>query len=224
LGIPPTKNIKDQKLKKDMEINEKNFPLVKILAYNSSNSPAKFPLKTLSTEINNSPRTIERLIENIKYIHSRNTFLGKEQHLNCYLGKDLYHQIDENEHFRQKHIGIFTGEKIKTSTGTMLYADSGQMVYTVLNKRETKGLKNLDGVYISIASFLGNVFINFEECILTDDNGMKFTDVSFYSKRVPEGTMVAFVITFLSYLQTKKELNLLEKKSNTTSEKVYYVD
>jgi hypothetical protein len=206
-----------------MTITDSNFPLLKILSYDSINTPAQFPLKTHSTDINNNPRTIEKLVENIRYIQSRNTLLGKEQHRNCYIGKDLFQKIDQDQTFREVHFERFISNQIKTCTGAMLFANTGQIVYTIIDNEETRRVKNLDGAYIGIACFEANFFISFEEAII-NAAAVKLTDISYYSGGVQPGGMLASVVTFLSYLKTKKELIPLGRNSNTTAEKVYFVD
>jgi hypothetical protein len=206
-----------------MNINDSNFPMVKLLGYDSFNAPATLPLKTYSASIAPPARIVESLIENIKYIHSRNSRVGKDQHKTYFVEEQLFRKIDEDLPFRNMHFERFTSDKINTCTGTMLFASIGQIVYTILDQEETQNLKNVDGVYISIASFESNIFISYEEAIITSE-AVTLSDIAYYSRGVQAGGMLSSVITFLSYLKTKKELNPLDKNSNETADSVYYVD
>lgn len=206
-----------------MNINESSFPLVKTLAYDS-NTPSKIKLNTLNTVVQKKhPRAIDRVDENLSYIQAKNQLAGRSLHQNYWVDQQLLTKIEQDEVFRKQQYVSFNSSALPSSSGTLLHEPRWQTVYLLLDHDETWGLKRFNGVYLGVASFDKDHLLAFEEGIFMD-NGIKLTDISYYSSNMTAGSLLAAITTFLAYLQHQTKPILLDHHFNSTTQDIYYVD
>lgn len=208
-----------------MEITYSKFPLLFYLSYDKESAPDELPFEVVSTEVRYYLGNAKGFHDLFAYIAVKNT-LEKEKritHNNYSISDSLFHKIDRDECFRATEFLKVFKEYIKPSTGTIIFKDGGQYVYWLLGVQETKVLKGENGQYIAIAFFKENLFIGFEEAIVTN-NDLQIMKTGHYSDNMDIGSHLSFVLIFLGYLHQKTAFPLLSNEKNKTSEIIYYVE
>lgn len=75
------------------------------------------------------------------------------------LNDELFSKIEFNQFFRNCNFSKFFGDSyIKAKYGVILFGESGQYVYALLEKEETKKLHKRNGRYIATALFKKKCF------------------------------------------------------------------
>ena len=137
------------------------------------------------------------------YIGAKNTLKGENACIYYHLDDNLFSKIEFNEFFRQRNFSkFFGGSYIKPKFGAILFGESGQYVYTLLGKEETKKLYKRNGRYIATALFKENTFIGFEEGIITD-RGIDVPPTGYYAGGMDKGGYLSFVLITLGYAEDK---------------------
>ena len=205
-----------------MAITYTNFPLLLFLSYDKDTAPEGLPFEVLEPSALTFLQSASGLHDIFSYIGAKNSLGKGPGHTNYRLTDALFHQINSDDHFRGTHFSGFLSRYVKPTTGLIIFREDGQYVYMLLGKHETKELKKADGRHIATAFFKENVFIGFEEAIITE-KGLEVWHTGYYSNDMELAGYLSFVAIFLSYLQSMKNLPLLNQEENTTKEAIYSV-
>ncbi|WP_188930057.1 hypothetical protein [Puia dinghuensis] len=187
------------------------------------NAPQELPFQAENNEAKNYLKGAVGLHEFFGYTIAKKEFKREEKHLNYLIPDELCFKIDGDSHFRNSNFSTFLNCYIKPKTGTILCRDGGQYCFILLGKHETKELKKTEGRYIAAALFMENIFLGFEEGVITE-KGLQVWHTGYYSNAMDIGGFLSFVMVFLAYLNSKDNLSLVGKDINNTSEIIYLVD
>jgi len=148
--------------------------------------------------------------------------LAKENKSTNYMIEDgLFRIMDGGDcKFCGLQYGNFFRDEVPAKHGTVIFRKGGNCVYLLLDRERTKALKGVNGRYICTAFFLKDLFIGFEEAIITDEN-LAIMHNGYYEEGMIKGGYLAFVIVTLAYAHNK---NLRLYKSDKIKEKIYVLE
>jgi len=187
------------------------------LSFDKETAPAELPFEVMN-EKGGKALSKEGFQEMFAYINVENTFRKGNSTTNYLLSDGLFTKIDSDEAFRNKLFRYFFSHYVGSKHGMALYKNGGQYVYMLLGEKETKAVKNEEGRYICAAMFVKNLFIGFEEAVITE-RGLEVLPTGHYEMGMPVGGYLSFVIVTLAYVEGLGELPIY--KSDAVKEKIY---
>ncbi|WP_146202330.1 hypothetical protein [Dyadobacter jejuensis] len=185
-----------------MKITYHSYPMLLHTSFDKENAPDVLPF------VMPDEKTIKKVQANkgfqqlLPTIAIKNTVAGKNATTNIYLSDTTFQKVEYDEYFRNTQFRQFFTSSIKPKYGTILMKEGATYVYMLLSKQETKGLKNLDGCYIAVALFIRDVFLGFEEGVITN-NGIEVNQTGIYNGGMDIGGYISFVIITLSHAEGK---------------------
>jgi len=199
-----------------MNITYNSYPSLLFLSYNKENAPAELPFEVPSMQVKQYLSKCKSYQELFAFIAVKNSIENKNTTTNYHLSDTAFNMVEHADHFRNGQFRNFFENYVKPQHGTILFKQGGQYVYLLLGKNETKKLKNKDGRYIAVALFKENLFIGFEEAIITD-KGVDVIPGGHY-QGMDIGGYISFCIITLAYANNK-QLPIL--KNDLIKEKIF---
>lgn len=182
-----------------MEIGYNEYPSVLYTSFQKEDAPQELPFEVVNEKTHNYLSQCTGFREMFALIAVKNTLNKGNACVYFYLEDNLFGKIDGYDYFRNSQFRNFFSSYVKPKCGAILFHDSGQYVYMLLGKQETKKLKNRNGRYIAVALFKKNVFIGFEEGIILDEGGVDVFPTGEYASGMDRGGFISFVLITLAY-------------------------
>ena len=201
-----------------MSINYNDYPTLLFLSFDKDTAPPELPFECSREEVREFLSTCRGFQEMFAYIAVVNTLCKQNTTTNYLLNDSLFSRIDSDDSLREKCFKSFFSNNITAKHGAILFKNSGQYVYLLLGKEETKALKKVDGHYLCAALFRSNFFIGFEEAIITS-HGLSVFPTGHYEAGMDRGGYLSFVAVTLGL--AGNQINLPVYQSEKIKETIY---
>lgn len=195
-----------------MKITYTLFPALLFCSYNKDNAPDGLPLIIDSEETKTKISKAQGLIDLLPSIAAYNT-LG-ESPKNYWLNDTLYNKVEFDEQFRQTHFARFFSVNHKRKYGVICFQNGGQYVYLLDHKISGQAT-------LTCALYLSNVFIGYEQAVITEQ-GVGIEGDGIYAADMVTGGYISFVAVALSALAEKPSKKVSDQ-FNSTSEIIYEI-
>lgn len=194
-------------------ITYKNYPALLFCSYDKDNAPDELPFVMPDTETLQRVSVSKGFQQLFSFIAVKNTM--KAESNNYFLQESIFNKVEFNPDFRNEQFSSFITEYVKPKYGCILFKSGGTYVYNLLGVNDTKNLHKKDGRYISVALFKEDVFLGFEEAIITK-KGVEVFNTGIYTGGMEIGGYISFCMIVLAY--SKNKTSILELDS--VSEKI----
>ena len=208
-----------------MELTYDNYPMLSFLSYGLKDASKQIPFEVEDENANNYLENSSLLTEILNSIDLSRDNQIAVKHKYYLLSEELELKINSNtELFFQRETRDFILSSRSSCLGTICMAPNWQYTFMYLEKPETKNLKGLDEQYISVAIFRENTFIGVEEAFVTN-RGFKIQPTGYYPKgeELEPGCYITFLVVLLSCINKSKDLQLVDKNLNKTTETVFLI-
>lgn len=155
-------------------------------------------------------------------------------HKNVYLSEKAFHRVEHDHNFRMK---VWNSQYVvPSSSGSILFKNEGCYMYRILSPEDSKvylqaqmtDVKIDEGSrYFSIAFFIGDAFLSFEEGFITNEGAVSVAEGGYYPNGNEIGQYISFcLITLKAFWGNFFNARSLPPQSglNQSNQKVTYLE
>lgn len=187
-------------------IDYNTYPALLFTSFDKDNATETLPFNVVDEQTRVQLSHTEGFKDMFSFIAAKNSLMGSNSNTNYHLNDKMFENIDGNDWFRNDYYKDFSSRDIKSCNGIIMF-DKGYYVYTFLSESETKGLKNEDGRYLSVALFCKNTLVGFEEGVI-DGKWVTVEDGGIYPNAISKGTYLSFAMITLSYAESVPKIKM----------------
>lgn len=149
-----------------LDISYNEYPTILYTSFDVKSGVESLPMVAGSKKVKNYLLKNKGLETLMGYIGYKNSQKGENNNVYYYLDDSTYRKVDSDGHFRSQYFNVVLKNGLDAKHGVILFRNSGQYVYAILDEEETKKLYNRNGRYVAVALFSQNLFVGFEEGFL----------------------------------------------------------
>jgi len=204
------------------EITYNDYPALLYTSFDKDDAPNELPFNVKDTGVRDYLSQCKGFKDLFLCIGIYNSIAKENTTTNYRIEDRLFRKMDGGDFkFCEIQYDNFFRDKIEPKHGTVMFKEGGNYVYMLLGRDGTKALKGMNGRYICSAFFQKNLFIGFEEAIITDKGLLGVMNTGYYEGGMDLGSYLSFVIVTLAYANNKK---MKLYKSDRVKEKIFILE
>lgn len=188
-----------------MKVTYTNYPLLLFTSYDKESAPQDLPFEMPDNSTLAAVQKSQGFGMMFGYIAVKNTLEKKNSTINYFLTPSTFNSVEHNANFRNSNFQYFLSKYITPRRGCIMFHQGGTYVYNLLGVQETKNMYKVDGRYMSVAFFAGNMLIGFEECFITS-KGPIVQPNGIYNGGMDVGGYLSFCIITLAYADGRSKV------------------